>query len=203
MGDLNSKQRRVLEFIDREVNRCGYPPSVREICREMGFKSSSTAHAYLKVLEWKGYIRRDPAKPRAISLVSAHRLETGIHCRQAPVIGRITAGRPILAEENFQGYLPLPADLAAGSELFVLAVEGDSMQGAGIRHGDLAVVRRQNTADNGQIVAALLPGEEATIKRFYREHNTLRLQPENVKYQPIITTEATILGLVIAIFRKL
>lgn len=203
MNDLTEKQRRVLEFIAREVERCCYPPSVREICREMGFKSSSTAQAHLDAPEEKGYIRRDPAKPRAISLLHPHYRRSGIRCRYAPVIGRITAGQPVLAEENYQGYLPLPADLSAESKLFVLTVEGDSMQDAGILHGDLAVVRRQSTAENGQIVAALLQEEEATIKRFYREQGTIRLQPENKHYRPIITSEVNILGRVVAIFRRL
>ncbi|HHX86602.1 MAG TPA: transcriptional repressor LexA [Firmicutes bacterium] len=202
MKDLTEKQRRVLEFIKNEVSRCNYPPSVREICDEIGFRSSSTAHAYLEALQEKGYIRRDPAKPRAISLLRQNRPMPGIRCRYAPVIGRITAGQPILAKEHYQGYLPLPEDLSVNGELFVLQVEGESMRDAGILHGDLAIVRRQSTAENGQIVVALLQ-EEATIKRFYREHGTIRLQPDNEQYPPIITSEVTILGLVVGIFRKL
>lgn len=201
MKPITLKQQKVLDFIRSEVERCNYPPSVREICRALGFRSSSTAHAYLGALQEKGYLRRDPAKPRAIELLDPALAGMERRCTYAPLIGRAPAGRPFLAEENFEGFFPLPADLG-GEGTFVLQVSGESMTGAGILDGDYVIVRRQETAENGEIVVALLENE-ATVKRFYRNQENVRLQPENPAYEPIVTREVQILGKVTGIFRRL
>lgn len=201
MKPLNPRQSKVLEFIKAEVERCNYPPSVREIGWALGISSTSTVHAYLEALEERGYIRRDATKPRAIELLPSA-MGTMKRCAFVPLVGRITAGRPILAEENLEGYFPLPHQFAEAGSYFVLRVEGDSMSGAGILDGDFAVIRQQETVENGEIAAVRL-GDEATIKRFYREKNGFRLQPENENYEPILTVEVEILGKVAALFRKL
>ncbi|NLA04346.1 MAG: transcriptional repressor LexA [Firmicutes bacterium] len=201
MEPLTRQQQRVLDFIRRSVEEHGYPPSVREICREMRFRSSSTAHRYLETLEDKGYIERTASRPRAIRV-----LDTGVsptlQCRYVPLIGRIRAGRPLFAEENFEGHLPLPADFTAGGDYFILRVEGESMTGAGIQEGDLVLVRRQRTLENGEIGAFLLD-DEATIKHFFREKDSVRLQPANERFAPIRTREVEILGRVTGLYRRL
>lgn len=201
MEPLNHREKQVLDFIKKEVARCNYPPSVREICRALAIPSTSTVHACLASLERKGYIRRDATKPRAIELLEQLGTVLSKRCFFAPLVGRITAGQPVLAEENLEGYFPLPAEIAPGGSCFVLRVEGDSMIGAGIFDGDYVIVRQQQTAENGDIVAALL-GDEATVKRFYRESGTIRLQPENENYEPIISREVQILGKVVGLFRR-
>lgn len=202
MEELGPRQKLVLDFIRKEVQRCNYPPSVREIGRALGIASTSTVHALLGSLEQKGYIRRDPTKPRAIALLEQTRGEPEKNCVYVPVIGRITAGLPVLAAENLEGFFPLPAEFAAGGDYFVLRVEGDSMSGAGIADGDYVVVRRQQTVENGEIAAVLL-GDEATVKRFFQEKDNFRLQPENSSFEPVFTREVEILGKVTAIFRRL
>ncbi|MGI6097452.1 MAG: transcriptional repressor LexA [Dethiobacteria bacterium] len=207
MKDLTRRQKEVLEFIRSEVREKNYPPSVREICKALGLSSSSTAHAHLSSLENKGYIRRDPTKPRAIELL--HRsYEADEKYNQfgksifIPIVGQVTAGEPIFAEENIEDYFPLPADMAGEEEkTFILRVKGDSMIDAGILDSDFVIVRQQETAQNGDIVVALL-GEEATVKRFYREKDHVRLQPENSLYEPILTRDLKILGKVIGVFRR-
>ena len=196
---LTSQQQKVLDYISREVAERGYPPSVREICAALGFRSSSTAHRYLALLEEMGYLERTAERPRAIRILdpAAGRLQ----CRYVPLIGRIRAGKPLLAGENLEGYLPLPAEFAAGGEYFILRVEGESMSGAGIRDGDFVIVRRQKTVENGEI-AALLLGEEATVKRLYREKNHFRLQPENEQFEPIVVREVEVLGKITGLFRR-
>lgn len=196
---LTSQQQKVLDYISREVAERGYPPSVREICAALGFRSSSTAHRYLTLLEEMGYLERTAERPRAIRILdpAAGRLQ----CRYVPLIGRIRAGKPLLAGENLEGYLPLPAEFAAGGEYFILRVEGESMSGAGIRDGDFVIVRRQKTVENGEI-AALLLGEEATVKRLYREKNHFRLQPENEQFEPIVVREVEVLGKITGLFRR-
>ncbi len=199
MKPLTPQQQRVLDYISREVVERGYPPSVREICAALGFRSSSTAHRYLATLEEMGYLERGAARPRAIRILdpAGGRLQ----CRYVPLIGRIRAGKPLLADENLEGYLPLPAEFAAGGEYFILRVEGKSMSGAGIHDGDFVFVRRQKTVENGEI-AALLLGDEATVKRFYREKDHFRLQPENDQFDPILTREVEVLGKVTGLFRR-
>lgn len=200
------KQQKILDFVNRQVAEKGYPPSVREICRAVGFKSTSTVHAYIKKLEEEGLIEKDATKPRALRILDNKRsLEGYIADREienVPVIGRITAGQPILAVENIEETFPVPVEYLQNSTVFMLKVRGDSMTGAGILDGDYILVRQQNTAENGDIVAALI-GDEATVKRFYRENGHIRLQPENPAYEPIIVKEdLTILGKVIGLFRK-
>lgn len=200
MKTLTPQQQRVLDYISREIEERGYPPSVREICAALGFRSSSTAHRYLAALEEKGYLERAADRPRAIRILDS--AGSRVQCRYVPIIGRIRAGKPLLAEENMEGYFPLPAEFAAGGEYFILRVEGESMSGAGIHDGDFVIVRRQQTVENGEI-AALLLGEEATVKRFYREKDYFRLQPENEQFEPILTREVEVLGKVTGLFRRM
>ena len=200
MKTLTPQQQRVLDYISREIEERGYPPSVREICAALGFRSSSTAHRYLAALEEKGYLERAADRPRAMRILDS--AGSRVQCRYVPIIGRIRAGKPLLAEENMEGYFPLPAEFAAGGEYFILRVEGESMSGAGIHDGDFVIVRRQQTVENGEI-AALLLGEEATVKRFYREKDYFRLQPENEQFEPILTREVEVLGKVTGLFRRL
>lgn len=202
MRDLTPRQREILEFIKREVQKRGYPPSVREIGQAVGLSSSSTVHGHLGKLEEKGYIRRDPTKPRAIELLDGPARTTRAEIVYAPIVGRVTAGAPILAVENIESYFPLPKEMASGGELFLLEVRGDSMRDAGILDGDFVVVRQQPDAINGDIVVALI-GEEATVKRFFKENGFIRLQPENPAYQPIIGTDVQVLGKVVGVYRKL
>lgn len=201
MKALTEKQKRVLKFIEHEVARCNYPPSVREIGKALGISSTATVHAYLEILENKGYISRMASKPRAIKLLINTEGVPDMKCVFAPLVGRIAAGKPILAEENREGYFPVPDHLYTGEGCFVLKVSGESMVGAGIQDGDYVIIRQQNTADNGDIVAALLE-DEATIKRFFREIDSYRLQPENEAFDPILVNEIEILGKVIGLFRK-
>jgi repressor LexA len=200
---LTEKQRRVLKYIEQEVARCNYPPSVREIGKALNISSTATVHGYLDLLEEKGYIMRMATKPRAIKLLISTEGDPDLKCSFAPLVGRITAGLPILAEENREGYFPLPEHLAVGDNCFVLKVEGDSMINAGINNGDYVIARQQSSAENGEIVVALLEEDEATIKRFFRENSGFRLQPENSIYDPIIVREVNILGKVVGLFRKL
>ncbi len=200
MDDLTPRQREIFRFIKSEVMKKGYPPSVREIGSAVGLSSSSTVHGHLGKLEEKGYIRRDPTKPRAIEVVydrDAARKEI----INVPIVGRVTAGEPILAVENIEDFFPMPKDFANYEDVFMLKVRGDSMIGAGILDGDYVVVRQQSHAENGDIVVALI-GEEATVKRFFREADHVRLQPENPNLAPIRSTDVQILGKVVGVFRK-
>ncbi|KLU59062.1 LexA repressor [Peptococcaceae bacterium CEB3] len=199
--DLSQRQTAILDFIKSEIRRKGYPPSVREIGDAVGLASSSTVHGHLQTLEERGYIRRDPTKPRAIEILSSASDEDPkkrlVH---VPVVGRVTAGKPILALQNIEDYFPLPADFVHDDSVFMLKVQGDSMIEVGILDGDYIVVRQQNSARNGEIVVAMI-GEEATVKRFFKEKNLIRLQPENSAMDPIFTQDAVILGKVIGVFR--
>lgn len=200
--DLHPKQIEILEFIKKKIRTRGYPPSVREIGQAVGLSSSSTVHNHLSKLEKKGYIRRDPSKPRAIEIVD----ENDPLCRKeiinVPVVGRVAAGEPILAAENIEDTFPLPLDFIRSDNVFILTVRGDSMIEAGIMDGDYVIVRQQSTARNGDIVVALL-GDEATVKTYYRENDHIRLQPENSRLEPIITRDVKILGKVIGLFRRI
>jgi repressor LexA len=202
--ELTRRQREVLEFVRAEVNQRGFPPSVREIGRAVGLSSSSTVHSHLAALEEKGFLRRDPSKPRALEVLDYRDTERGVdveEVRAVPLVGTVAAGAPILAAENIEETIPLPAEIV-GNATFVLKVKGDSMVDAGILDGDHVVVRQQETADNGDIVVALL-GDEATVKRFFREPDRVRLQPENAALEPIYSDDVTILGKVTAVFRRL
>lgn len=201
------KQKKILEFVNRQVQEKGYPPSVREICKAVGFKSTSTVHAYLASLEEKGLIAKDPSKTRALRVIdeNSKNLEGYISNQEienVPIVGRVAAGQPILAVENIEDTFPVPVEYLENSPSFILKIKGDSMINAGILDGDLVIVKQQGTAVNGDIVVALIE-DEATVKTFYRERDLIRLQPENDNYEPIIVyDDIIILGKVIALFRK-
>ncbi len=204
MDDLTTRQRRILEFIGSTVRERGYPPTVREIGEAVGLTSSSSVHSQLANLERRGLLHKDPTKPRAIGLST-----DGEHPLQGvavPLVGRIAAGTPLLAEENVEEYLTVPVGFADGVEHFALRVAGDSMTGAGILDADVVVIRRQDEADDGDIVAALLPGpaeDEATVKRLRRRGSTVELVPENPAMSPFEMSDGRILGKVVAVLRKL
>ncbi|WP_017727424.1 transcriptional repressor LexA [Halalkalibacterium ligniniphilum] len=206
MSKLSRRQQEILDYIKTEVRKKGYPPSVREIGEAVGLASSSTVHGHLSRLEKKGYIRRDPTKPRAIEILEledslSHVEET--RTTYAPVIGKVTAGLPITAIENVEDYLPLPERLVANDQVYVLVIQGESMIEAGIYDGDMVIVRQQQTANNGDIVVAMTEDNEATVKRFFREKDYIRLQPENSTMEPIILKDVTVLGKVIGVFRTI
>ena len=199
MKELSPRQQAILDFIKKQTRTKGYPPSVREIGVAVGLSSSSTVHGHLKQMEEYGYIRRDPTKPRAIEII-----EDGVSQKEVinvPIVGKVTAGDPILAVENTEDVFPLPLDFVREDKVFMLKVKGDSMYEAGIYDGDYVLVRQQNSGTDGDIVVALL-GEEATVKRFFREEGYIRLQPENPTHKPIITNEVSILGKVIGLIRR-
>ena len=198
--NLTKRQREIFDFIKRYSAQHGYPPTVRDIGKAIGLTSSSTVHAHLSNLEKLGLVRRDPTKPRALELLGeAARKVVGPS--GLPLVGRVAAGAPILAEENVEEYVEVPP-LAGGDDgEYILRVRGDSMIDAGILDGDFVVVQRQDTATNGEIVVALV-GEEATVKRYFREDDHIRLQPENSEMEPIRTREAVVLGRVVGVFRR-
>ncbi|MCI6675744.1 MAG: transcriptional repressor LexA [Clostridiales bacterium] len=200
-GKITKKQTQVLEYLKKQIINKGYPPSVREICDAVGLRSTSSVHAHLETLEKNGYIRRDPTKPRAIEIVDDNFNTIRKDIVSIPIIGQVAAGTPILAIENIEGYFPIPSEyLPADKEIFVLNVKGDSMINAGILNGDKIVVQQENTANNGDIIVALLD-DSATVKTFYKENGHIRLQPENDAMEPIIVDDVTILGKVISLFR--
>ncbi len=194
-------QQRILEYIKSEIQTKGYPPSVREIANAVGLKSTSTVHGHLTRLEKKGLLHRDAMKPRAMEVIGdpnfVRNATTAI-----PVVGRVTAGQPILAEENVDEYIPIPDAMLGDGEHFILLVRGESMIQAGIMDGDYVVVRKQQEANNGDIVVAMIE-DSATVKRFYKEHGHFRLQPENPTMGPMYTDEVTILGKVVSLYRIL
>ncbi len=198
MAKLSVEQKltELLKFLTDFTDNNGYPPSVREICKHMSIKSTATAYYYLEKLEQRGHIRKHPSKNRALELVSRQNRRV----RTVPVVGRVQAGTPILAVENIEDSLTLPGDLFRGDEVFVLNVSGDSMIEAGIYSGDKIIVRRQATANNGEIVVALIENE-ATVKRFYRKSDHFVLHPENSEMLDIIVKELEILGVVIGLLR--
>ncbi len=189
-------QQRILEYIRTTIQTRGYPPSVREIASAVGLKSTSTVHGHLQRLEKRGLLHRDAMKPRAMEVIG----DGG--SKPVPVLGNVTAGQPILAEESLDEFVTLPEAMLGDGEHFVLLVHGDSMIEAGILDGDHIIVRRQQEANNGDIVVAMID-DSATVKRFYREHGHFRLQPENASMAPIITDEVTILGRVVSLYRVL
>lgn len=204
MKTLSSRQKDVLDYLQKVIAQKNYPPSVREICSALGFRSSSTAHAHLAALERKGYIRRDPTKPRAIQVLVPHENEAfSSRVYPVPLVGEVAAGKPGLAFENIESYFPLPLDyFPPGEGIFMLQVMGDSMINAGIHHGDYVIVRRQQEVTNGDIVVALLE-EEATVKRFFKENMKIRLQPENESFAPTYHDELVVQGKVVGLFRKM
>jgi repressor LexA len=197
---LTKRQQEIFDFIKQYSGRHGYPPTVRDIGKAIGLTSSSTVHAHLANLEKLGLVRRDPTKPRALELLGeAARKLTGP--AGLPVVGRVAAGAPILAEENIEDYVEVPPIAGGEDGEYVLKVRGDSMKDAGILDGDYVIVHRQETADSGEIVVALV-GEEATVKRYYREPDHIRLQPANDAMEPIRTREAAVLGKVVGVCRR-
>ncbi|MCH5585536.1 transcriptional repressor LexA [Shimazuella sp. AN120528] len=201
---LSERQQAILNYIQKEVYEKGYPPSVREIGEAVGLASSSTVHGHLNRLEKKGYIRRDPTKPRAIEILDQNSNALKKDTVMVPLVGKVTAGEPITAVENIEDYFPLPARIAGEDRTtFLLSVQGDSMINAGIMDGDYVVVRQQNTADNGEIVVAMTGDGEATVKRFFKEGDHIRLQPENDRLQPLRLPQVTILGKVVSLIREI
>ncbi len=204
MEELTDRQSNILNFIMDEIEQKGYPPSVREIGKAVGLKSPASVHNHLKTLEKYDYIRRDPSKPRAIEvLYSKDNKRPEKELLEIPIVGKVTAGEPILAEENIEDYFPLPIDYLKtdGREIFMLKVQGNSMINAGIHDGDFVIARKQNYANNGDIIIALLE-DEATVKTFFKEKEYIRLQPENPALEPIISRDVYVLGKVIGLYRN-
>lgn len=199
-GKITSKQKEILEFMKNEILSKGYPPAVREICEAVHLKSTSSVHSHLETLEKNGYIRRDPAKPRAIEIVDDNFNLTRREIVNVPIVGTVTAGQPILAVENIESYFPIPMDYMPNQETFMLKVKGESMINAGIFDGDTILVQKQSHAKNGDFVVALIE-DSVTVKTFYKEKDYYRLQPENDYMDPIIVPEVEILGKVIGLFR--
>ena len=199
-GKNTSKQSEILEYIKKEILERGYPPAVREICEAVHLKSTSSVHSHLETLEKNGYIRRDPTKPRAIEIMDDSFQLVRHEMASIPIVGTVAAGQPILAEQNIEGYFPLPIEMAPNAESFVLKVKGDSMINVGIYSGDSIFVERCNTARNGDTVVALVD-DSATVKTFYKEDGHYRLQPENDTMDPIIVDQVEILGKVYGVFR--
>ena len=201
--NLSDKQREILDYLKECILERGYPPAVREICEAVGLKSTSSVHAHLATLEKNGYIRRDPTKPRAIEIVDDSFYNFRTEVVNVPLVGRVAAGEPILAVQNIESYFPVPASfLPSGGEVFMLQVQGDSMINVGIHNGDCLLVQSRNTAENGEIVVALVD-DSATVKTFYREKDRIRLQPENDLMEPIYVDDVTILGKAVGLYRKM
>jgi repressor LexA len=199
--DLTKRQREIFEFIRRYASKHGYPPTVREIGKAVGLTSSSTVHAHLANLEKIGMLRRDPTKPRAIELL-IDKARKAIRGQGLPLVGQVAAGAPVLAEENIEEYVEVPEMIGGEEGDYILRVQGDSMQDVGILEDDYVVVRSTKEAANGEIVVALLE-DEATVKRFFREKDRVRLQPENKAYKPIRSKEVELLGRVVGVFRRI
>ena len=198
--NLTKRQQEIFDFVKHYVGEHGYPPTVRDIGKAIGLTSSSTVHAHLANLEKLGLLRRDPTKPRAIEVLKDKARQV-VTPPGLPVVGQVAAGQPVLADENIEEYVPVPGIAGGDDGEFVLRVKGDSMKDAGILEGDYVIVRRQETAGDGEIVVALV-GEEATVKRFFREDDHVRLQPENEPMEPIRTREAQVLGRVVGLCRR-
>lgn len=199
-GKITTKQREILEYIKNEILNKGYPPAVREICDAVNLKSTSSVHAHLESLEKNGYIRRDPTKPRAIEIIDDNFNLTRREVVNVPIIGSVAAGQPILAVENIESYFPIPSEMMPNQNSFMLKVKGNSMINVGIYDGDRVLVQQQQTAQNGDIIVALVD-DSATVKTFYKEADYVRLQPENDSMEPIIVQDCIILGKVFGVFR--
>ncbi len=199
-GKITKKQSEILEYIKEEILKRGYPPAVREICEAVSLKSTSSVHSHLETLEKNGYIKRDSTKPRAIEIVDDSFQMVRREMTSIPILGEVAAGQPLLAQENIEGYFPIPMDMAPNSDLFILKVKGESMINVGIYDGDQIFVEQTNVARNGEIIVALVD-DSATVKTFYKERNHIRLQPENDTMDPIIVPDCQILGRVFGVFR--
>ena len=201
-GKITAKQQEILEYIKECILKKGYPPAVREICEAVRLKSTSSVHSHLESLEQNGYIRRDPTKPRAIEILDDEFALTRREMVQVPMLGTVAAGQPLLAQENFEDYFPIPAELLPNAEVYMLRVKGESMINIGIFDGDQVIVEKTSTAHNGELVVALVE-DSATVKRFFKEDGYYRLQPENDAMDPIIVPQVEILGKVIGLFRMM
>ena len=199
-GKITDKQSQILEYIKSEILNKGYPPSVRDICQAVNLKSTSSVHSHLETLEKNGYIRRDPTKPRTIEIIDDNFNLVRREVVNVPMVGTVAAGQPILAIENIDNYFPIPSEYMPNEETFMLKVKGESMINAGILDGDNILVKRQNTAKNGDMVVALVD-DSATVKTFYKENGHIRLQPENDDMDPIIVPTCEIIGKVFGVFR--
>ena len=201
-GKITDKQREILEYIKEMILKKGYPPAMREICEAVHLKSTSSVHSHLESLEKNGYIRRDPTKPRTIEILDDDFALTRRELVNVPVIGTVAAGTPILAEQNIEDYLPIPAEILPNKEVFMLKVKGNSMIEAGIYNGDKVIVAKQPNAENGDKVVALVD-DSATVKTFYKANGHFRLQPENSSMDPIILDQVEVLGKVIGLYRMM
>ena len=197
---ISKKQEEILNYIKNEILERGFPPAIREICQAVGLKSTSSVHSHLESLERNGYIRRDPTKPRAIEILDESFNMIRREMVTVPIIGTVAAGQPILAEQNIEGYFPIPTEYMPNKQSFMLKVKGESMINAGIFDGDKVLVKQQATAENGDIVVALVD-DSATVKTYYKENGHYRLQPENDSMDPIIVDKCEILGKVFGVFR--
>ena len=201
-GKISPKQQEILEYIKSQILERGFPPAVRDICEAVHLKSTSSVHSHLETLEKNGYIRRDPTKPRAIEILDESFNFTRREMVNVPMVGRVAAGEPLLAEQNVENYFPIPMEFMPNNQTFMLRVKGDSMINIGIFDGDLVLVEQRQTARNGEVIVALVE-DGATVKRFFKEEGVFRLQPENDALDPIIVKEVQILGKVIGVFRFL
>ena len=199
-GKISEKQQLILDYIKEEILKKGYPPTVREICERVGLRSTSSVHSHLNTLEENGYIRRDPTKPRAIEIIDDEFGLTRRDMTNIPIIGRVAAGEPLLAVENIEDYFSLPTEFLPNNETFILKIQGESMINIGFYDGDFLIVEKVNSANNGDVVVALID-DSATVKRFYKEDGHIRLQPENDNMDPIIVPDCEILGRVHSLYR--
>ena len=199
-GKITAKQQEILEYIKAQILERGFPPAVRDICEAVHLKSTSSVHSHLETLEKNGYIRRDPTKPRAIEILDDSFNFTRREMVNVPILGRVAAGEPILAEQNIENYFPIPMEYMPNKQTFMLKVKGESMINAGILDGDYVLVEERKTARNGEMVVALVD-DGATVKTFYKEEGIIRLQPQNDTMDPIIVRDVQILGKVIGVFR--
>lgn len=199
-GTITEKQSEILEYIKAQILERGFPPAVREICEAVHLKSTSSVHSHLETLEKNGYIRRDPTKPRAIEILDDAFNLTRREMAQVPIVGRVAAGEPLLAEQNIEDYFPIPVERLPNNQTFLLQVKGESMINAGILNGDYILVEQTPSASNGEVVVALVE-DGATVKRFFKENGHYRLQPENDTMDPIIVDEVTIVGKMIGLLR--
>ena len=199
-GKISAKQQEILEYIKSQILERGFPPAVPDICEAVHLKSTSSVHSHLETLEKNGYIRRDPTKPRAIEILDDSFNFTRREMVNVPIVGRVAAGEPLLAEQNIEEYFPIPMDFMPNKQTFMLKVKGESMINAGILDGDYVLVEERKTAHNGEMIVALVD-DGATVKTFYKEEGIIRLQPENDTMDPIIVPDCVILGKVIGVFR--
>lgn len=201
-GKISPKQQEILEYIKSQILERGFPPAVRDICEAVHLRSTSSVHSHLETLEKNGYIRRDPTKPRAIEILDDSFNFLRREMVNVPIVGRVAAGEPLLAQQNIEEYFPIPVEYMPNKQTFMLKVKGESMINAGILDGDMVLVEQRQTAHDGEIIVALIE-DGATVKTFYREEGIIRLQPENDTMEPIITEDVQILGKVIGVFRFL